>query len=330
MGLPADLEVKGTYGDPDLICQIAELYGCPREGVVPVPGASSANFIALSTLLESGAAVMLEHPTYDPFSRVASFLGFRIIPIQRPPTEGFDVRVDYIEAGLRHGPRAVVLTNLHNPSGRLLSQEKIRQIAQVCARVNATLIVDEVYLDAVHLTRRRGRWTSAVVAPNVIATCSLTKVYGLGGLRCGWLVAAPSVADQARAVMDLLSVDNAAPATALALHAFSELGPLEARYRRFYDEGQPLFRRWLAQEPLLRGYSSFGALFECIRLPDGITGESLNDHLVSQYDTQVVPGGFFGLSDHIRLSIALPAPDLAEALSRISEATRDLLEHPPP
>lgn len=320
--VPVSLEVKGPYGDPALIETIATRYAVSPRQVLPVPGASSANFIALTVSARHGEPVVMERPAYDPFERIASFLGLRIVPLQRRSDEGFAVRIDAVEASLQRGARAVVLTNLHNPSGQYLTLDAIGEVAQACARADATLIVDEVYLDGVFLTGRSDRWTAAGIAPNVVVTSSLTKVYGLGGLRAGWLIGNTEVIERARDVVDLLHVVDAAPATALAIHAFSKLSSLEARYRRVYENGQAVFRSWLKNEPLVRGYESHGALFECLALCDGVDADGFSEYLVTEYDTQVVSGRFFGLDGHIRISIAPPGGNLADGLARISAALR--------
>lgn len=320
-----EFEARGAYGHPELIHAVAERYGADPDGVVPAPGASSANFIALAAALKHGDTVLVEHPVYDPIERVATFLGLRVIPILRRPSLSFDVPMQEIEAGLRQGARAVALTNLHNPSGRLLPIDTIRGIAAQCADAGVTLVVDEVYLDSAALILERPVWTAAQAGANVITSNSLTKVYGLGGLRIGWLLASPALAERARRIMDLLSVVNAAPSTSLAIQAFSGMSRLEDRFRAFHRQGQRVFRGWLAGQSLLAGYANHGAIFECLRLPEGVGAVRLNEVLVTEYDTQVVPGRFFGLDDHIRISLTLPPADLAEALSRISDAVGRLV-----
>ena len=314
------LEVQGTYGDPGLIEALSKRYGCHPEGVVPVPGANSANFIALAAAVDRGMYVAVERPGYDPIERAASLLGLRIIPLMRRPECDFSVAVGDVQSVLSRGARAVVLTNLHNPSGQLLRPEVIAEIAASCRTAGATLIVDEVYLDGNHLVLGQPLWTAASVADNVIAINSLTKVYGLGGLRVGWLMTNPDLAERARSVMDVLSVNNAAPSASLALAVLENIERLEGRYRRFYEKGRAVYGEWLAGEPLVTGYDSCGALFECVKLPDGITGDGVNDLLVAEYDTQVVPGRFFGLDDHFRISLAVPPAELNEGLARISRA----------
>ncbi len=263
---------------------------------------------------------MMERPCYEPLERVSWFLGLKTVPLERRPSLAFEVFLQEVEAGLSRGARALVLTNLHNPSGRWLSPEQIREIGSACSQADATLIVDEVYLDGASLVSGRPRWTAAGLADNILATNSLTKVYGLGGLRAGWLLTRPELAERARDMMDLLSVENAGPAMSLALQAFSSLKALEDRFRRLFKEGQSTFRKWLDHEPLVQGYENFGAVFEWVKLPEGVDADGFADLLAAEHHTQVVSGSFFGMKDHIRLGVALPSTDLAEALSRISEA----------
>ncbi len=320
LATPPTLENPGPYGHPQLIEAIARRYRVPAGGVVLAPGASGANFLAISAAVACGGCVMLEQPTYEPLRRLAAFLHLRVIPLRRDPARNFGMVVEDVELGLDDGAAAVVLTNLHNPSGQELNLDTIRAVAERCARAGATLIVDEVYLDAARLSTDQACWTAANVAENVIATNSLTKVYGLSGLRAGWLLTNAELAERARRVMDLTTVNNSAPSMSLALAAMGHIAPLEERYRTMYAAGQAVYRRWLAEEPRVQGYPSCGAIFELVRLPEGVSSGAFNELLAARYDTQVTPGHFFELDDHVRVSLTLPGEALAEALRRLSAA----------
>lgn len=322
---PVCLDVRGPYGDPLVIGELARLYNVAPEQVLPVPGTSSANFVALAAATHPGDLVLVEQPLYDPLSRVASFLRLQTRPLIREPFADFEVSPESLRQALKEHVTAVVLTNLHNPSGRRITREDMRRIVECCVDYDARLIVDEVYLDAAHICLNEPRWTAAALGENVLVTSSLTKVYGLGGLRAGWLMASPGLIERARDVVDLLHADNPAPVGDLTEHALSRIHWLEERYRNHHQAARTIFTRWLDREPRVTAYPSFGAMFECLRLAGGLPGHVLNEHLAAHADTQVVPGCFFALDDHIRVGLGVPPDILEEGLARISSTLTDLL-----
>ncbi len=321
---PPPLVAQGGYGHPELIDAIARRYAVAQSGVVPVPGTSSGIFIALAACANHSDVVALERPVYDPVRRAARFLGLQVLELARSPGREFAIDHDAVEAALRAGARVVFLTNLHNPSGQYIAPADMKRIADRCAQLRATLIVDEVYLDSTHIVRDEPLWTAAAFGDHVVTINSLTKVYGLPGLRVGWILAGEAVADRARRIMDLLSVDNASPSAVLGLEALRRIHELEDRFRETHRRGQSLFRDWLERNAAFGGYDNHGAIFECLRLPEGVSSERLCAHLREHHDVQVTPGGFFDLEDHIRVSLTLPEGDLEEALTRLGKGLREL------
>lgn len=320
------VDVGGPYGHPRMIEGIARLYGVSPDRVLPVPGTSCANFVALAVAASRGDTVLIEQPVYDPFVRAATFLDLQIRPILRSAVNDFAVVAASLQSALEHHrARAVVITNLHNPGGRRLTRAELQVLADCCADQNVCLIVDEVYLDAAHICLGEPRWTAAALGDNVLVTSSLTKVYGLGGLRAGWLLAWPKHMEKARDLVDLLHADFPAPAADLAVFALSNLEALEKRYQTQYEAGRAVFTRWLESEPRVGVYPNHGALFECVRLPHGIHSVDFNARLAADAATQVVPGRFFGLDDHIRIGLAVPRDDLAEGLRNISRTLDGML-----
>lgn len=317
-----ELQVRGDYGDPRLIDAIARRYDVPADHIVPVPAASSGNFIALASVCRRRDIVLVEHPVYDPITRVAAFLDLRVVPFHRRPEDGFEMHVD-VRRIAREGRteiRAVVMTNLHNPSGRYESPERIAALARDCRGIGAHLIVDEAYLDGACIVGGRAMETAARLGENVVAVNSMTKILGLAGLRVGWIIAEPLVVERARNVMDLISLNNAAPSASIALRAFERLADLENRYRRFHARGQRVYRKWLSEQSAARGYENHGGLFELLALPGGVAAADLCERLRADHDTQVTPGDFFGLPYHVRLSLTLEEKPLSEALDRLGRA----------
>lgn len=315
-----DIEIRGAYGDPELIQAIAALRGVAPESVLPVPGASTANFIALSCAAAAGDRVLIERPVYDPLVRVARFLGLRCSFFRRVTEQGFRPDLEAVRRELTEGAKAVVMSNLHNPSGRICPAEDLQELAALTARYDACLIVDEVYLDFATLNGNRKRGGAARLGNHVVVTDSLTKVYGLGGLRAGWMIADPGFVRRAGEVLDLLNVVNPVVSARIALRALTRLERLGRRCQESYQAGYPVFASWLAGRGDLAGYGNDGALFGWLRLPAGLRAKELAALLASEYETNIVPGTFFGCDDHVRIGFGLPVDVLSEGLSRVAAA----------
>jgi len=314
-----EIKANGTYGDPQLMERIARRYGVAAERVVPVCGASLGNFVALALFAGHAERVVIEQPGYDPLWRAGRLLYGAVDRLTRPPRRNFAPCLDELDAMLARGARCIVLTNLHNPSGQRLDAPDLADMARRCRACGAHLVVDEVYLDAAHLNAAAPRWSAASI-DGVTVINSLTKIHGLSGLRAGWLVVPEELVERAREVVDLLQVVNPAPSAALTRQVLDHLDVLDARYQAAYRRSRPVLDDWLNHEPTVTSYTDFGVLFALLRLPVGVRARQLDDLLTSEYETQVVPGDFFDLPDHVRISLAADPCDLGEALGRISAA----------
>src|SRR5262249_33990062 len=159
--------------------------------VVQSVGTSMANHLAMATVLERGDEVLIEHPVYDPLLNVARYLGAEIRRFYRRFEDGFRLDVEEIKRNLTAHTRLIVLTNLHNPSGVLTDNETLRQVGDLARSVGARVLVDEVYLEIMYEQQQDSAFR---LGAEFIITSSLTKAYGLSGLRCGWILAEPQLA----------------------------------------------------------------------------------------------------------------------------------------
>src|SRR6185312_7720306 len=197
--------------------RIARRYGVGVENVVAADGTSMANFLALATLISPGDDVLIEHPSYDPILGAASFLGASIRRFERNPSDAFRLDPSTVEKQLNPKTRLIVITNLHNPSGNLAQEAELAALGQLAAEAGARVLIDEVYLDAA------GARTAFHLGPQFVCTNSLTKVYGLSGLRCGWILAEPELAERMWRLNDLFGVNQAHQAERLACIAFDRI-----------------------------------------------------------------------------------------------------------
>jgi len=223
-----DFEITGAdgYGYEPLQQRIALHYGIAPECVVAANGTSMANHLAMAALIEPGDEVLIEQPAYAPLVDVADYLGARVKRVARRFADGFAVDPDEIDQAITPATRLIVLSNLHNPSGALTPEETLRALAEIAARSGAHVLMDEVYLEMVFDGQPPFAFLIGQSLPTgnpFIVTNSLTKTYGLSGLRCGWILASPDPAKRIWRFNDLFGVNAPHSVEQLSVAAFDHL-----------------------------------------------------------------------------------------------------------
>jgi aspartate/methionine/tyrosine aminotransferase len=313
----ADLELTGAsaYRYAPLREAIAAKEGVAPECVVAADGTSMANMLALAALVEPGDEVLVEQPTYEPLLAVLGFLGARVIRFPRR-SPSFELDPDALACTVTPATKLIVLTNLHNPSGAFADEAVLRSIAALGVRV----LVDEVYRDAAFAERPR---SCVHLSGSFVATNSLTKVYGLSGIRCGWILAEPALAERMWRLNELFGVAQVHAGERLGCFALAHLDEVAAgtaeRLRRNRALANAFFADHadLACAPMVHGITAFP------RLARG-DPEALDELLRSRFDTGIVPGRWFEMPDHFRIGVGGPTDMVEEGLARLGAAL-DLL-----
>lgn len=317
-----DLELSGPsfYGYEPLQRALAKHLGVPAENIVHAEGTSMANHLAMAVSFDPGDEVLIEHPTYELLLSTASYLGARITRLRRPAEKGFALDLDELKRSLTPRTKLVVLTNLHNPSSAYIDDETLREAARLAAAVGARILVDEVYLDAAFELSPK---TSQRLAPNILVSSSLTKVYGLSGLRCGWVIATPEIAQRVWRLIDLFGVIPSHAAERLSVIALENMGLLVSHARGLLTANRDLLNRFFAsRDDLETAPMRFGTV-AFPRLKSGQV-ERLCQILRAKYETSVVPGHFFEMPAHFRVGIGRVTADVEEGLARLGRALDDL------
>jgi aspartate/methionine/tyrosine aminotransferase len=322
--LVATLPVQ--YGYPPLRHAIASRYGVTSARVFPLSGGTSfANWVACATVLDGcghGAEVIVERPTYEPLIRIPQALGHRIRRFDRRFEQGYAIDLDRFASLVTDRTTLAIVTNLHNPSGARIPMATLRAMAAMLARVGAHLLVDEVYLECMFGNRP----DSCVHAgANVLTTNSLTKAYGLDGLRAGWILGPAPLIARAGRINDLMTNNSVAPGERMALAAFRRHAQIDRRAHGILDGNLARVRAFVEREPRLRAIVPEGGNVAFPRLPHGIDGDALSERLLRQYSTLVVPGRFFESPRHVRVSFGCRPALLARGLANISRALDDLV-----
>ena len=246
-GLPVtieDLEITGNdfYGHAPLRERLAERNGVTPDCVLTAAGTSMANHIALAATLAPGDEALVEHPTYESLVSTLQYLGIEVKYFERRMENGFQVDPEEVEQRITPRTRLIVLTNLHNPTGALIDQTTLRHVGEIAKRHDARVLVDEVYLEAMYEQRPQ----SAIhLGDQFLVTSSLTKGFGLSGLRCGWVLANPELTERMWHINDLYGVNAAHPAELLSVIALDNLGRIEARAKRLLEVNRPVLNAFL-------------------------------------------------------------------------------------
>ncbi len=315
-----DLEINGEhpYGYPPLIAAIAARYRVEERNILPVNGASQGIFFAAAALLEAGDEALVEQPAYEPLLSVPRFFRAEVRRFARRFEDGYGIDLDQFRSALNPRTKLVVLTNLHNPSGAFLDDRSLLDLAAVASEKGAMVFVDEIYLD--FLDGKEESLTSFHLAENLVVTSSLTKVYGLGGLRCGWILASESLIGRMRRLMDLASVEGVYLGEQISALTFSRLGSLRAQSLPVIKDNFGLVRDFIDEEKKLSWIPPAGGIVGFPRIEAGLDGAGLARILAEDYDTSIVPGHFFEEPQHFRLGFGGPAEELKQGLENIHRA----------
>jgi len=317
----ADLDMDGASHPryAPLRKAIGNRYGFPIDRIVAADGTSMANFVAMAALIAPGDEVLVEQPTYEPLLGVASFLGATIKRFERKAGDGFRIEAATIASAMGDRTRLIVLTNPHNPSGILIEEDALREVGSLAARCGLRVFIDEVYLDSAVPPRR----SAAHLGPEFVCTNSLTKVYGLSGLRCGWIFAGPELAERMWRLNDLFGVNQAHQAERLACMAFEHLDEIADGNAEMLTRNRALWNDFASSRDDLWCPPAEHGITVFPRWQGGDT-ERLDARLRERYDTAVVPGRWFEMPDHFRLGLGCPTEILAEGLNRLGAALDDL------
>jgi hypothetical protein len=319
--LPVDLEkleINGTndYGYAPLQQAIAKHREVDPECVVESAGTSMANHLAMAAIIEPGDEVLIEHPAYGPILDVARYLQANVKRFRRGEENAWAIDPAEVRRLVTPNTRLIVITNLHNPTSALTPESVLREIGDIARSVGALVLVDEVYLDAVYENTPR---TSFHLGPEFVVTSSLTKVYGVSGLRCGWILAQPDLAAKMRQLNDLYSATPVFPGELLSVAAFQHLSLLRERARQIVETDRNLLRDFLKQQRGISAVETDWGTTSFVRLRNGNVDQFL-ERLRSEFDTSAVPGRFFEMPDHLRIGMGVNTEMFAEGLNRIASA----------
>lgn len=316
-----ELGSNAQYGADALKKTLCTMYNCAGSNIVTTTGATEANFLVFSSLLGKGDEFIIEQPGYQPMWLTPEMLGARRVNLPRTFEHRFSVQTELFESLITEKTKLVVLTNLHNPSGVLMNQSTLKEIARVATDHGIYVLIDEIFLDGSFTPQ-----SSSFSIPNVIVTASATKIYGLGGLHSGWIIAPDEVAACCQRVK--AHTTGAASYTSELMTARILGAARSELIRRFQQRAKTNFeylKKWMNQHTeFFEWVEPAGGIVCFPKYTMDIPSVELCTYL---FDTQKIllnPGAYFNLEGFIRLSYGCSEILLQHALDALEKGLENL------
>ncbi|MCP3976569.1 MAG: aminotransferase class I/II-fold pyridoxal phosphate-dependent enzyme [bacterium] len=325
--LATEINYPHVNGNPELRENIARLYnGAGVENLLVTVGAAEANNLIVNTLMEPGDELATQAPTYKQVWGLALNAGHVVRPFHMLSDRGWALDVDDLNAQVNANTKIIAVCNPNNPTGYIMTEAEMAAVVAAADRVGAWILSDEVYRGAERLREEEtpsffGRYDK------VLALGSMSKAYGLPGLRVGWVVGPPDTIEDLWRRHEYTTITAAMMSNLLAAHALSpEVRPrLIDRTRTYIRNGFPVLERWMQQQDgLLTCVPPQASAVSFVRYDLAINSTKLMEALCRDASVFIGAGDSFGVDHHLRIAFGQEEDVLNEAFGRIQKTLESL------
>lgn len=323
---PENLRIAdiSPYGLPKLKAVLSHRYRVPEDNILTGIGTTGCNYLIFASMFNPGDEVLVETPVYDVLPGALNSLGVETVDLPRRFVNRYQIDIDELQSLFTHRTKAVLITNLHNPSGVRIPDETLINLAQVVASHNCYLIVDEIYLEFYF---GKGQKTAFMLGDNIITTSSLTKAFGLGGLRTGWSFAPQDIVQEVQKILNVIISVTPHITEYIAYRFLSNeelLKSLAQKPLEYIEANLPLVESFIDSRPELKWVKPDGGISGFPQTKSTETVERLNQILFEEFETMIIPGKFFGAPEGFRLSYGLDTDMLKTGLNNIEQVLNRL------
>jgi len=318
--LNTELNYPPTNGSEELREAIAATYpGANADDVLVTTGAAQANFTSILTTLDPGDEIVVMVPNYMQIWGVAKNLGLKLKTFSLKEELGWGFDINEFQETVSKETRLIAICNPNNPTGHIMTEEERSAVINAAAKVGAWILSDEVYAGAEHNT---DEFTPSLWGQydRVLAVGSMSKAYALPGLRLGWVVSNPEMAEAVWARQDYITICSTVLANKLAAHALSPTVRPEIlkRTRKYARKGFSTLQNWVNEhEDTLSVIPPGAAAIGFVHYNREINSSELVKRLINEKQTYIVPGDHFGMDHYLRISYGLSDEYVNEGLRRI-------------
>lgn len=309
----------GMSGSDTLRELIAEWQGAQASDVLVTVGGTEANSITLDSLVQPGDHAVVISPGYPQHFGCLLNLGVRVSTVELDAKNGWCLHAERLNEAVQRDTKIIVITNPNTPTGTVLTNSEMDVLVAAAERVGAWLLVDEIH---------RGTELATEITPSfwgrydrVVCISSMSKAFGLPGLRVGWLLAPPELRERAQQRHEYATIATAKLSAFLAERALTEpvRQQLLTRTKCIIQAGQVALRTWVDEsDGLFSMVSPEATAAGLVRYHLEPKSLEIAKILLERARVLVIPGKFFGIEHHLRITHGVDPVHLAAALRRVS------------
>jgi len=310
-------------GDPALRKLVADIdRGLTADHVLMTAGAAGALFLISTTLLSEKDHLVVVRPNYATNIETPRAIGCEITYIDLKFENGFAIDLAQVEAALRPSTRIISVTAPHNPTGTLISRADLDRLIALAGRQGCWLLVDETYRDLSYGTRLP---SAASLSTRAISVASLSKAFGIPGIRVGWLVTQDAALyEQLLAAEEQIAICGSVLDEVVALQALQSRDTFLARVLPEMRRRRYMVQQWIDSEPLVDWVPPSGGVvgFPRLNVPATFDATAFYKTLLEEHGTYVGPGHWFEMPrNFFRVGFGWPTvAELTAGLQSISAA----------
>lgn len=316
-------EARGTLALRETLAATYER--ATPDDVLVTTGAIEANFLLFTTLLQPGDHVVAVSPAYQQLHSVPRALGAKVDLWSVVQEDGFAYDLDVLESLVTDETKLIVINTPHNPTGAMLDDNQLDRVVEIADRVGAWVLSDEAY-----------RWLeipggSPLPGPlhdryeRAISVGTVSKPFGVPGLRIGWFVANPEVAQKAWGIRDYVSLSPARLSDRIAQTVIAHREPILARNAGIISENMDAATTWFEENSDIASWTPpRGGLLAMMRYAASIPSSELADRLAAEKRVMLAPGSAFGIENHLRIGIGQRPELFRKGLEQTASLLRQL------
>jgi aspartate/methionine/tyrosine aminotransferase len=313
-------------GDPHLReCIAAQYPGLNSDQVIVTSGASEAIFALNAAIVKPGDHVIVEHPNYPSLYDIPESLGCQVSLFRLDYESAYKPDLGKLAELITPATRMISFTHPNNPAGSMISLQELEALIRFCEEHDIYLLFDETYRD---LDFENALPPAATLSPKAISVSTMSKCYGLPGIRIGWLATQDqSVLDAILTIREQITITNNALGEVIARHVLENRNQYLSNARSHVEKNREAVAAWIDGHPGFEWVPPDAGVVGLPRIKSGVNvdPESLYRLLAEKYKTFTIPGRCFGLDNrYFRLSFGSTHAEIVRGLENLDQALADL------